>query len=228
MSIHDPQQWLTDPYGRVQAIEVIIIMIMVLLSLYVLVVLCSRMVHQAQLLLDTKGEFADRRIHLLILGTIKGRFKIMANLLALLGAGALLCSAGMDFFAPPLVLPDVTYPSQLASPSNAAHAQTKHIGSFSVTLDLLPGQYGKANTVVMFITDVNDHPVTDAQVQLSTTMPLMKMEKGHVLITGGNPVYATTFGPHESFGMTGAWDVTIEIQRPSQQAVQGTFQVSVS
>lgn len=227
-SIHDLQQWLTDPYGRTQAVQVSILAIMVLLSIYVLAVLCPRIADQTQLLLASKGELTDRRTLLSALTTLKGRFKRIANMLALLGAGALLCCAVMDFFAPPIVFPDINYANLLAPPTSADHAQIQQIGSFSVTLDLLPGRFGKANTVIMLINDRNGNPITDAQVQLAITMPTMNMPAGHALIIGGNPVYATTFGPHQTFGMTGAWIVTIKIQRPNQQAVRGIFQVSIS
>src|SRR5256886_12619901 len=104
----------------------------------------------------------------------------------------------MDFFAPPIVFPNVTYTNQSALSTSAAHAQTKQIGSFSVTLDLLPGRFGKANTVIVLINDGNGKPVTDAQVQLITTMTIMNMGIGHVLLKDGNPIYTTTFGPHEA------------------------------
>jgi hypothetical protein len=59
-------------------------------------------------------------------------------------------------------------------------------------------------------------------------MQVMNMGTDHAIITGGNPVYATTFDLHLAFNMSGSWTINVEIQRPNQQAVQGTFDVMLS
>jgi len=227
-SIHDPQQLLTDPYGRTLAVQLMIIAMIVLLSTYILFVLRPRLIRQTQLLPTVEAELADRYARQSALRTMGWRLMITTNILSVLAAGALLCSTLMAFFAPPIVFPEVTYTNQSALPADAVSTQTKQIGTFSVTLELLPGRSSEANTVIMLINGRDRKPVTDAQVQLSATMQIMDMGTGYALITGGNPVYATTFDRRKAFNMAGPWVITVEIERPNQQAVRGTFQVVLS
>ncbi len=227
-SIHDLQQLHTDPYGSTLAVQLIITAIIVLLSTYILFVLRPRIMRQAQLLSAVEGEVSDRHARQSALRMMGRRLKTTTDILSALGIGVLLCSALMSFFAPPIVFPDVTYTNQPVSPTNTVNTQTKQIGPFSVTLDLLPGHIGQSNTLILLINDRNGKPVTDAQVQLTTNMQIMDMGTGHALITGGNPVYATTFDQHQAFSMGGSWAISVEIQRPNQQAVQDTFDIMLS
>jgi len=227
-SIHDLQQLHTDPYGSTLAVQLIITAIIVLLSTYILFVLRPRIMRQAQLLSAVEGEVSDRHARQSALRMMGRRLKTTTDILSALGIGVLLCSALMSFFAPPIVFPDVTYTNQPVSPTNTVNTQTKQIGPFSVTLDLLPGHIGQSNTLILLINDRNGKPVTDAQVQLTANMQIMDMGTGHALITGGNPVYATTFDQHQAFSMGGSWNIRVEIQRPNQQAVQDTFDIMLS
>ena len=227
-SIHDLQQLHTDPYGSTLAVQLIITAIIVLLSTYILFVLRPRIMRQAQLLSAVEGEVSDRHARQSALRMMGRRLKTTTDILSALGIGVLLCSALMSFFAPPIVFPDVTYTNQPVSPTNTVNTQTKQIGPFSVTLDLLPGHIGQSNTLILLINDRNGKPVTDAQVQLTTNMQIMDMGTGHALITGSNPVYATTFDQHQAFSMGGSWAISVEIQRPNQQAVQDTFDIMLS
>jgi putative copper export protein len=227
-SIHDLQQLHTDPYGSTLAVQLIITAIIVLLSTYILFVLRPRIMRQAQLLSAVEGEVSDRHARQSALRMMGRRLKTTTDILSALGIGVLLCSALMSFFAPPIVFPDVTYTNQPVSPTNTVNTQTKQIGPFSVTLDLLPGHIGQSNTLILLINDRNGKPVTDAQVQLTINMQIMDMGTGHALITGGNPVYATTFDQHQAFSMGGSWAISVEIQRPNQQAVQDTFDIMLS
>ncbi|HEY4034241.1 MAG TPA: copper resistance protein CopC [Ktedonobacteraceae bacterium] len=223
-SIHDPQQLRYDPYGLSLAVQLIIIAISVLLSAYILFVLRPSIIHEAV----AKSEVVDRPARQSALNRAEHRLKITTSILSVLGISALLCAALMSFFAPPIVFPDVTYTNQLESPTNSVDTQTRQIGTFSVTLELLPGHIDQSNTVIILIKDRNGKPVTDAQVQLTLSMQIMDMGTEHVLITGGNPVYATTIDPHRSLSMAGLWNINVEIQRSNQQAVQDTFQVMLS
>lgn len=162
---------------------------------------------------DLSGENVGTRFIMCPLGiaSMGRRLKITTDILSALGIAVLLCSALMSFFAPPIVFPDVTYTNPPESPTTAVNTQTKQIGPFSVTLDLLPGHIGQSNTLILLINDRNGKPVTDAQVQLTTNMQIMDMGTGHALITGGNPVYATTFDQHQAFSMGGPWTINVEI-----------------
>ena len=171
-----------------------------------------------------RGEVLDRSA----LSKMWQRLKTTTTIVSVLGIGVLLCSALMSFFAPPIVFPDRTYTNQLGLPINAVNTQTKQIGPFFVTLELLPGHAGQSNTVIILIKDSKGKIFTDAQVRLTTTMPIMDMGTSHALITGGNPVYAAAFDPDQAFNMAGFWAINVEIQRPNQRAIQATFQVMLS
>jgi methionine-rich copper-binding protein CopC/putative copper export protein len=210
-SIHDPQQLWSDPYGLSLTVQVTLIAIAVLLSAYLLFVLRPGITHEVQ-------------------RNIRHHLQLTTGIIPVLGAGVLLCSALMSFFAPPIVFPDISYANanQLASPTNAVNIQTQQIGPLSVTLELLPGHIDQFNTVIILLKDKNGQPVTNAQVQLTTSMQIMDMGTGHAVIAGGNPVYAATFNPHQAFTMAGAWAINVQIQLPNQQAAQKTFVVMVS
>jgi putative copper export protein len=223
-SIHDAHQLYTDPYGITLVVQLIIIAITALLSVYILFALCPRIINELQLSSAVRGEVSDRSA----LSKMGQRLKTTTTMVSVLGIGVLLCSALMSFFAPPIVFPDQTYTNQLGLPINAVNTQTKQIGPCFVTLELLPGHVGQSNTVIMLIKDSKSKIVTDAQVRLTTTMPIMDMGTGHALITGGNPVYAAIFDRDQAFDMAGFWAINVEIQRPNQRAVQATFQVMLS
>jgi putative copper export protein len=237
-SIHDPQQLITDPYGVTLLVQLGIIAIAVLLSAYILAdgdadpIKRVRTLSRAKALEtgpDLSGEDVGTRFSASV-GRGGGglHLQITTGIISMLGIGVLLCSALMSFFAPPIVFPDRTYTNQLDIPTNAVSTQTKQIGPFSVILELLPGRITQSNTVIILIKDSNGQAVTDAQVRLTTEMQAMDMGTSHAVITGGNPVYATTFDLHLAFNMSGFWTINVEIQRPNQQAVQGTFEVMLS
>jgi methionine-rich copper-binding protein CopC len=250
-SIHDPQQVSTDPYGFTLAVQWVMIVITALLTTYILFVLRPRM-DKAQLssALEAEGSNIESREEVNTLSraearatqsdlsgekvgipfstSVGRRLKLPIAMISALGMGILLGSALMSFYAPPIVFPNVTYTNQSDISANAVNTQTKQIGPFSVTLELLPGHIDHPNTVIMLINDSHGKPVTDAQIQLAVNMQIMDMGTSHALITGGNPVYATTFDPRQAFNMAGPWVINVEIQRPNQQAAHDTFQVMLS
>src|SRR5436853_5969464 len=134
----------------------------------------------------------------------------------------------MVFFSPPIQFPAISYTNQSTESSSTTNTQTKPIGNLSVSLQLLPGRSNDANTVILLINDSNGKTVTDARVHLTVNMQMMDMGTKDGLITGGNPVYITTFDKGATFSMTGLWVITVEIQQPNQNAVQGTFQAMLS
>lgn len=256
-SIHDPQQLWSDPYGLALTAQIIMIGISTLLSAYILFVLRPRIAHQVVVkgkiadqpedelpttehtvnqvhtlsdakVQDIETNLSDRKVKIQFIALMKHRLKLTTHILSMLGIAILLCSALMSFFAPPIVFPNETYTNQLESPTNAVDTQTKQIGPLSVTLELLPGHIDQSNTVIMLIKDKNGKLVTDAQVQLTINMQVMDMGTGHALITGGNPVYASTFDPRQAFTMAGPWTIKVQLQLPNQQAIQDTFEVMVS
>ena len=228
-SIHDPQQLVTDPYGVTLLVQLIIMGIAVLLSAYLLADPLKRVrtLSRAKAQ-ETGSDLSGEDVGTRFIVSVPPHLQIITGIISVLGIGVLLCSTLMSFFAPPIVFPDRTYTNQLDVPTNAVSTQTKQIGPFSVILELLPGRITQSNTVIILIKGSNGQAITDAQVRLTTEMQAMDMGTSHAVITGGNPVYATTFDLHLAFNMTGAWNINVEIQRPNQQAVQGTFEVMLS
>jgi methionine-rich copper-binding protein CopC/putative copper export protein len=222
-SVRGLPQIIGDPYGITLLVALGLGGLMVLLSLYVLFGLRPRLARQILLLPVVGTELPTRRVRLLELGQNGHRLKLFARLLTVLGAGMLLCLSLMDYFAPPIVFPDVNYSS--AQEAVDSTRQTKQLGEFSVTVEVLPGQSAIRNTVVVLITDKNGQPVTDAQVKLTTNMQTMNMGTGHATIKGGQPAYSATFEPNVAFNMSGLWYIDVQIEREGQQVAQGQFQI---
>ena len=226
-AISDPQQLLGDPYGRTLLIQIAIFITMLSLSLYTLLWLQSRMKHQILLLPLVHADLPVRRLRQSELHHTKKTLGTISTSITWLGIGILLCTALMAFFTPPIHFPAITYNNQSTGSDGTANAQTKQIGDLSVSLQLLPRHSNQTNTILLVINDSTGKPVTDAQIHLSTNMQAMDMGTGQALITGGNPVYITTFDKNATFNMAGLWVINLNIQRPNQNPLQGTFQVMI-
>ncbi len=237
-SLSSAQQLLTDPYGRALLVKIVLIVLMLMFSVYVLFVIHPKLARQAVLLSVVDVELPARRTRQSALERTVQRLGQTLKFQSWLGAGALLCAALMAFYAPPIVFPANSYAISTcsgtprgcqASPSTAAiNAQMQKAGNLTVTLVVLPGRVDYANTVVVTINDSQGNPVTDAQVQLSTNMELMVMGTAHATVKGGNPTYIATFNKDAAFSMSGAWDITVRIQRPNQIVVQTIFKVTLA
>jgi len=237
-SLSSAQQLLTDPYGRALLVKIVLIVLMLMFSVYVLFVIRPKLARQAVLLSVVDVELPARRTRQSALERTVQRLGQTLKFQSWLGAGALLCAALMAFYAPPIVFPANSYAISTcsgtprgcqASPSTAAiNAQMQKAGNLTVTLVVLPGRVDYANTVVVTINDSQGNPVTDAQVQLSTNMELMVMGTAHATVKGGNPTYIATFNKDAAFSMSGAWDITVRIQRPNQIVVQTIFKVTLA
>ncbi len=224
-AISQPQQLISDPYGRTLLVQIMLLAVMLTLSLYALLRLHSTLKHQILFLPLVHADLPVRRLRQSGLQQTKKSLGVMSITITWLGVGILLCMALMTFFTPPIHFPAVTYSNQLTGPASTTNVQTKKIGDFSVSVQLLPGRSDVANTIILLINDSNGRPVTDAQVRLTTNMQVMDMGTESALIDGGNPVYIATFDKGATFNMAGPWIITVEIQQPNQNAVQGTFQV---
>ncbi len=227
-SITDSQQWLGDPYGRTLLVQAALIAVTVGLSLYALLVLRPKLTHQALLLPVVNTELPGRRKRHKEIDYTTYNLRFIARVLSLLSTGILLCAALLSFFAPPIHFPDVPYTIQSSEPTSATNAQTKQMGNLTVTLQVLPGLTGYAHTVIVAISDSRGRPVTDAKVDLFTSMRLMDMGKVHETINGGTPAYITTFDKKDAFNMSGLWSIDIQVQRPKQQALKETFEVMLA
>jgi methionine-rich copper-binding protein CopC/putative copper export protein len=229
-SISSPQQLLNDPYAKTLVVQSIILIALTAASAYMIFIQGPRLIRQALLLPVVNPELPARRTRQSALEQSRRSLKQGLNIQSWLAAGVLLCAALMAFLAPPINFPAITSnnaQSQSVSATTAG-AQTKQAGDLSVTLQVLPGRVGDANTVIVTINDRSGNPVTNAQVQLTTNMQIMDMGTARKTIAGGNPVYIATFSKQESFSMAGVWVIGVRIQRPGQSPVQVTFPVTLN
>ncbi len=232
VSISSLEQFIMTPYGRTLLVEASLLVIMLLLTGYALFVLRPKLARQAALLPVVDAELPARRTRQTALDSTVSSLKRSLTLLSWLGAAVLFCTALMAFFAPPIVFPN-SFSLQISStppPANntALPSQTQKVGNLTVTLQVLPGLVEYANTVIVTMNDASGLPVTNAQVQLRTSMELMNMGTAQTTVKGGNPTYIATFDKDAAFSMFGRWDIALVIQRPGQPTLQTTFTVTLS
>jgi uncharacterized membrane protein len=232
-SINNTQQLITDDYGRTLLAQSVLIVILLTFAIYTQFVLQPRLMHQALLLPVVNAELPARRKRQTTLDQSRQTFKQMARIQSWLGAGVLLCSALMAFFAPPIVFPNVNYNNPPAATTsnqtnNQVNSQTQKIGQLTVTLQLQPAKADTNNKLELTINGPDGKPVTDATVQVDTNMQIMDMGTSHATINGGNPTYVAMFDAATAFSMAGPWSINVRIEQPGQAPVQGTFQVTIN
>ncbi|MDQ6662448.1 MAG: copper resistance protein CopC [Chloroflexota bacterium] len=225
--IRDLQQFLTAPYGRTLLVSYAVIAVLLGFSFYMLLILRPRLTRQTVLLHVVGADLPAKRTRQSSLGQTEHSIRQGFGIAAWLAAALLLCAALMAFFAPPILFPAINYGSGATNQTApATQPQTQQVGNLSVSLQVVPARANENNIVTIMLRDSTGKPVTDAQVQLSTNMKLMHMETAHATISGGNPVYSTTFAKGSlAFTMGGLWTITVQIQRPHQAAVTTTFEV---
>ena len=229
-SLRNMHQLLNDPYGRALAVQLILIALALLLTLYALFVLRPRFTHQALSLPVVNADLPARRTRQSALEQTWHHLKQLMNVQAWLGVGILLCSSFMTFYAPPIVFPNITYanPTTSALASNTLAIQTKQVGDLSLTLQVLPGKANAINTVILLLTDRSGAPVTHAKVTLVSNMQIMNMGTTRKTVSSTNAVYAATFPKSASFDMAGVWLLNVTIQRSKHPLLHTTFQVNIT
>lgn len=229
-SLSNVQQLLNDPYGRALAIQLILIALALLLSLYALFILRLRFTHQALFLPVVNADLPARRTRQSALEQTWHHLKQVMNVQAWLGVGILLCSSFMTFYAPPIVFPNINYnnPTTSAPASTTPAVQTKQVGDLSLTLQVLPGKVNAINTVILLLADRSGAPVTNAKLVLDSDMQIMNMGTTHKTINSTNAVYSATFAKSASFDMAGVWLLNVTIQRSGHPSLHTTFQINIT
>jgi len=230
-SLSNAQQLISDPYGRSLLVKIVLIVCILIFTAYALFFLRPKLTRQAALLPVVDTELPIKRARQTALLQTERSLKQTMRLSSWLGAGVLLCSALMAFFAPPIVFPAINYAASANSttaPAGGQSVQTKQIGDLSVTLVVLPARVDYANTVILTMNDSSGQPVTNAQVQLSINMEIMNMGDFHATASSGKQIYVATFAQETAFSMSGLWDIAVKISRPNAAPVQGTFQVTLT
>jgi putative copper export protein/methionine-rich copper-binding protein CopC len=227
-TLQAPAQLVNDPYGRALLIRASLLVLMLIFTGYLLLILLPRLQRQEVLLPVVDAEMPAKRARKFALERTVQTMKRALNTLSCLAAVTLICLALMNFFAPPVVFPNVNYAAQSsASGSTSATSQTQQAANLSATLQVLPARTGQTNTVILTLVDAQGKPVSNAQVKFTVNMQIMDMGTASANVTGGSPVYEAVFTARQAFSMAGAWSVAVEIDRPNQQAVHLTFQVMV-
>lgn len=228
ISISSLQQLLTDPYGRTLLVQGGLLIVLLVFGLYTFFAMGPRLSRTALLLPVVKADLPTRRARQEALDQRRYRFALITGIQAWLGAGVLLCSALLLFFAPPIVFPAANYNAQQAAPAPASQTtQTQQIGNLSVTMQVVPAKAGVDNTILLTLVGPGGQLVSNARVKLTVNMQAMDMGTVHVTATGGNPTYVATLQKGSAFSMAGLWVINAQINQPGQPPIHGTFKVNV-
>jgi methionine-rich copper-binding protein CopC len=232
-TIQAPAQLLSDPYGRALLVRALLLLLMLVFTGYLLFFLLPSLQRQTVLLPVVNAEMPARRARRFALEKTERLVKRTLDALSGLAAVTLICLALMDFFAPPVVFPQVDYQALVnqSSPGGTAPTpfnQTQQAGDLAVTLRLDPARVGVPNTLVLTLSDTQGRAVSDATVKLRINMKIMDMGEVEATAQGSSAGYRVTFPANQTFTMGGAWVVQVEIDRPNQSPVHLTFQVLVT
>lgn len=231
-TLQTPAQLLDDPYGRALLVRALLLLAMLLFTGYTLFFLLPSLQRQTVLLPVVDAEMPAKRARKFALEKTERTIKRSLNTLAGLAAVTVICLALMNFFAPPVVFPNVDYQALTNQPAtNSASptptTQTQQAGDLSVALQVQPARVGVSNTVVLTLTDAQGKPVNGATVKLTINMKVMDMGEASATAQSGSSGYSATFTARQAFSMAGEWVVQVEIDRPHQPAAHATFQVLV-
>jgi len=228
-TINAPSLLVDDPYGRSLFVRLILVIVILLASLYVLFALRPKLTRQVILLAVVNADLPARRSRQLALERTTSQLKTVVNLQGLLGAGVLLCTALMSFYAPPIVFPTINSanPPNSATTTPSDVTQQQKVGNYTVGLQVSPARVTSANKVIVSITDAKGKAVTNAKVQLISNMQTMDMGTAIKAATTQGTTYVANFAPGESFSMSGLWNLEIRFQVPGQAAQKASFQVTV-
>lgn len=232
-TIHTPAQLLNDSYGRAFLVRGLLLLLMLIFTSYMLFFLLPRLQRQTVLLPVVDAEMPARRTRTFALARTESIIQRALHTLSGLAAATLICVALMQFFAPPVVFPNINYAAlvnQASTTGNPAPptSQTQHVGDLTATLQVLPDRAGVTNTVQLTLSNAQGQAITGATVKLSINMEIMNMGTISTTAQGNHAVYTASFPANRAFSMPGPWILQVEIDRPSQQPVNATFQVVIT
>jgi methionine-rich copper-binding protein CopC/putative copper export protein len=229
-TIQTPFEFFDHPYGRALLVRDLLLMLMIVITGIVLFGLLPRLQRQAVLLPVVTAEMPARRTRTFKLEKTERTIKRALHGLAALGAATLICVALMNFFAPPVIFPDLDY-AALVNQANASTnptTQTQNVGGLTIDLSVSPARVNTTNTVSLTIKDAQGKAISNATVKLAVNMQIMDMGTATTTINGGNPGYTATFQPGQAFTMAGLWVIEATIDQPGQPPVVATFRVTAT
>lgn len=226
-TLSTPGQLLSDPYGRTVFVISLLLFFNLLASLYLLLVLRPALARQTIFLAVVDADLPARRARRSALEQRERQLKQVLKGQTLLAAAFLLGSVLLTFYAPPVVFPPINYNNPASAANTTGILQSRTVNTLTITLQILPGRTGYANTVIVTLHDANNKPVSDAQMHITINMLTMDMGTARATINGGNPTYITTFNKNATFSMTGVWQLMLSIQRPGQAPIQTSFIITL-
>jgi putative copper export protein len=230
-TIQVPGQLLTDPYGRAYLVRALLLMLMIIFTVYLLFFLVPSLQRQTVLLPVVDAELPARRTRQRTLNRTESTIKRALHALTALAAATLICLSLMDFFAPPVVFPNIQYtnpPLPAGQSSATGTTQTQKAGGLSVSLRVLPARAGVTNTVTLSLVNSQGQLVSNARVILTINMEIMDMGITNKTISSGSPTYIATFQANQAFAMAGTWNMQVEIDLPNQPPLHLTFQIPIN
>lgn len=219
-----------NPYGRALLVRDLLLLLMVVITGSLLFVLLPRLQRQAVLLPVVTAEMPARRTRTFKLEQTERTIKRALRGLSALAAATLVCVALMNFFAPPVILPNLDY-TALVNQANASAnptTQTQNVGGLSITMSVSPARVNATNTVSLTINDAQGKAISNATVKLAVNMQIMDMGTATATINGGSATYTTTFQAAQTFTMPGLWVIEATIDQPGQQPIVATFRVTAT
>jgi methionine-rich copper-binding protein CopC/putative copper export protein len=223
-------EFFDNPYGRALLVRDLLLISMVVVTGLLLFVLLPRLQRQAVLLPVVTAEMPARRARTARLEQTERTIKRSLRGLSALAAATLICVALMNFFAPPVIFPDLDYAAlvnQVNASANPA-TQTQTVGGLNISLNVSPARVNATNTVSLTINNAQGQAIANATVKLAINMQIMDMGTATATINGGNATYTTTFQAGQAFTMPGLWVIEATIDQPGQQPVVATFRVTAT
>ena len=223
--------FVDDAYGRSLLVRLILIGLALLVSLNILFIVRPKLTRQMRLLPVVNADLPVRRTRQSALERTTRSLRGLVNVQTLLGGSVLLCMALMSFYAPPIVFPNISYatsPVTATGTSTDNLTQQQKVGTFTVGVQVSPGRVANPNTVIVSITEADGKAVTNAKVEIITTMQDMNMGTGIQNAKTHGTTYVATFAPGEAFSMSGLWNIEIRFQIPGQAVQKTTFQVTTA
>lgn len=231
-TLQTPAQLLDDPYGRALLIRALLLLTMLVFTAYTLFFLLPSLQRQTVLLPVVDAEMPAKRARKCALEKTERTVKRALNTLAALATVTVICLALMNFFAPPVVFPNMDYHAQTNQPAPNGTpvpvSQNQQTGDLSVKLQVQPARVGVSNTVTLTLTDTQGRPVNDATVKLRINMQIMDMGEASASVHSNGSSYSATFRAGQTFSMAGAWIIQVEIDRPQHAPAHATFHILVA
>ncbi|HEY0756159.1 MAG TPA: copper resistance protein CopC [Ktedonobacteraceae bacterium] len=230
--IQTPDQLLNTSYGHALLVRDPLLLLMLVFTASILCFLLPRLQRQAVLLPVVASEMPARRTRTFEIAKTEHTIKRALHTISALAALTLICVALMNFFAPPVVFPNVNYAALVnqanassSSATPAAQTQTQTVSGLTMTLQVAPARVGSSNTLTLTIHNPQGQTLSNAIVRLAINMQIMNMGTTSATLQSGNPTYTTIFNADQTFTMAGNWLIRVSIDQPGQPTVNATFQV---